>query len=152
MNGQLTRANLYKIIDIPEESYFGDFLSHFKDLSQFKYILVIQSLSLKCMKLSIYPLQDKNVIKVILYQKESLRDDKSISEAEIARIINELNKVKIIHTSGLLMKKGKPIFEAYLNINLSKIHNSIIQNVDQFINSLNLKISFEKIKLMKEVY
>jgi hypothetical protein len=147
MKKGLTKGKIYKLKDIPQDSYFGKFLSHFQDLEQFSYVLAIQSLSSKCMKLSLYPLKDKKVSKLILYGKNTSYSDEDISEADISHLIKLLNEFKIIHTSGLLMKKGRPLFECYLNINLSDTDNSIIQNITQFVNTLNLKLNIEKIKL-----
>lgn len=151
MREALTEGTIYKLKDIPKDSYFGEYLSRYRDLEQFKYILVIQSTSSKCMKLSIYPLKNKRITKLILCGENISPSKKDISEADVSRIIKLLNEFNIIHTSGLLMKKGRPLFECYLNKNLSKTNNSIIQNITRFVKPLNLKLKIEKIKLLKDV-
>jgi hypothetical protein len=146
MREELTEGRIYNLNEISRNSYFGKYISRYKDLKQFKYILVIQSTSSKCMKLSIYPLKIKDVTKLILYGEKGATSKKHISEMEVSHIIKLLNKFKIIHTSGLLMNKGRPLFECYLNKDLSKTNNSIIQNITRFVKTLNLNLKIEKIK------
>ena len=41
MKGKLTDATLYKLKNIPKESYLGNLLSNYQDLKQFKYIMLV---------------------------------------------------------------------------------------------------------------
>ncbi|TFF98872.1 MAG: hypothetical protein EU547_00235 [Promethearchaeota archaeon] len=144
MEKKITDGKVINLKDVPKKSYLGNFLFHYRDLDLFKYILIIESLSPRCLKLSIYPINEENVAKFTFYGRNIPHEEKS-SEEKISQIIKLLSQFKVIHTSGLIIKKEKTFFECYLNINLSNIKNSIIHRIKRFANSLNLEVNIEKI-------
>ena len=58
MKISLTNANIYGLDDISKLK-LTDYIINYQDLSTFKYILIIQSKTSECIKLTIYPLSWK---------------------------------------------------------------------------------------------
>ena len=76
-----------------------------RDIDSFKEsnkILVIQSTSEKCIRITLYPLKEEAIIKLILIGA-------NISDDSIEKLSTILQNYEIIHTSGLLLK-GKELF------------------------------------------
>ncbi len=90
-------------------------------------LLIIQSTSEKCIRITIYPLRNEAIIKLILMGS-------NISDESIERLSNILQNYEIIHTSGLFIKGKELFYECYLNQELKS------EKTD------NLKLSLDRFK------
>ncbi|TFG07943.1 MAG: hypothetical protein EU539_03635 [Promethearchaeota archaeon] len=142
-NEILTKAVIKEI----EGENFNDLIVNIplRDISKRKnlpYILIIQSTTEVCTKITIYPIQKVNVIKISMHGK-------NVSE-EITNIIsNALRKHDIIHTSGLIVKQGIYSFECYLNLSLKELNSLELKNSLNKIKKTVDHIRIEEVKLTK---
>ncbi len=149
MEEKLTQGTIHSIGDLSKNTFFGNYMSYYKEIAQYKYILVIQSLTQKCMKLTIYPLQDKNVIKLTVYGEHIVKEDKGISDENLSQVLELLSGFLILHTSGLTLKKESLLFECYVKIDLSNTKNfSYKRRIKGFIDNLDLKSKIERVKMV----
>ena len=103
---------------------------------RFKYILVIQSSAEECIRVLIYPLYKKTILKLTF-------QDLNIPEKKTNDLLDLLQKFETIHTSGLVMKDNKLYYECYLNHNLAELEKQ---------ESKDLKTSLDMIKnIFKEI-
>ncbi len=97
------------------------------------FLLIIQSTSKECTRLTIYPISRQKIIRLSLYGS-------NISEEVINRLSKILKKYEIIHNSGFLVKQKQFYYECYFNLSLSDVK------------SKDLKTSLDKIKnIFKEI-
>ncbi len=100
----------------------------------YPYVLIIQSITKKRTRLTIYPTKKDRLLKISLFGQ-------NISNDVISILSKILKNYKIIHTSGLLVKQKQLFYECYLNLNLS-----------DDVKSKDLKTSLDKIRnIFKEV-
>ena len=86
-------------------------LLHIKDRHKYGYLLIVKSETTRFAKLTIYPIKKEKVLKV------TLTGLKPIDE-HIENFSMKLHEYEIIHSSGLVLVKGKIFFECYLNLSL----------------------------------
>ncbi|MHA1341248.1 MAG: hypothetical protein ACTSRZ_19470 [Promethearchaeota archaeon] len=72
------------------------------------YFLLIYSTSSDYTKLTIYPIDTNIILKLIL-------SGKNLTNNSIGKIVEVLNKFKIIHTSGIVAFKDKFLYELYIS-------------------------------------
>ncbi len=115
-------------------------LSKFKNLNKYDNLLIIQTVIENSIKLTIYPINKKNIIKVSLFGLK-------LSKKILKEITKLLQKFQVIHTSGFLKIKGHIYYECYLDLSLSdKKSGSLRTSLDK-INSIFKEINIEEIKL-----
>lgn len=103
-----------------------------KNFKEKQYLLIIQSTIENCIRLSIYPLEKKSVIKITLAGLNQLEN----AMDELSKILQNFN---IIHTSGLILKREEVFYECYLNLNISDERIEALKN--------NIQKIFKKIKI-----
>ncbi|MFO8019299.1 MAG: hypothetical protein R6U96_11730 [Promethearchaeia archaeon] len=105
------------------------------------YILIIKSYTKSYLKITIYPLGEKKVVKILMISEE--KDEEILCNA-----IDILKKYEIIHTSGLMMIKNQIYHECYINMNReTKKYKELITSLKQMEKYLELRI--EEIELKK---
>jgi len=108
----LTQAHIQRIGDISRTKLILSLLD-IKKLGNSPYILVVKSTIENSIKLSIYPLKKKEIIK-ITFSTLTFTDD-------IFYIISKiLQNYQIIHTSGVLLIDKQLYYECYLNLGLKE--------------------------------
>jgi hypothetical protein len=126
----LTKAYIQRISDFKESKFRIPILDK-KELENYPFLLIIQSVIENNIKLTIYPLKVGRITKVRL---TGLNPSSEIF-GDLSKFLREF---QIIHSSGVIMIGKRFYYECYLN--LSKIEEK----------SKNLKASLNKIKNMFE--
>lgn len=125
-----TKKNtLKKIIPLKNKDY----------LKKYPYILIIQSETEKCIKITIYPQKTTNITKLVI---QTSLEDKDLFK-EIPRILKEYD---ILHAPGLLKIGDVFIYECYINLkpNSTKA-GELLKKLKKF-SKQSLLFSIEKIK------
>ncbi len=118
----LTEANIQKITSLNHKILKVP-LSHFKQLDEYPYILVIKSITVDFIKITLYPLKKKRIIKI------SIRG-KNVPKEEVLLILNKLQSYEIVHSSGLCYDSNNQLlYECYLNIDFSTSNVNILQKL-----------------------
>jgi len=106
------------------------------------YLLVVKSASSECIRLTIYPIKKKRIIKIIISEVD-------IIENFLEHFSKIIQDSQVLHTSGLV-KKGKQLYyEFYLNINKSDDkYKDLIASIDK-IRYIFKEIKIEEIGLKK---
>ena len=113
-----------------------------KNLKKYPYLLVVQSIQENFVRLTIYPVKIKNLIKV------SLCGLKISDEANIyLSLAKTLQDFEMIHTSGLLIKGNKLYYECYLNLSLSDVKTRVLKAALNKIKNIFKDIRIEEIGL-----
>lgn len=113
-----------------------------KNLKKYPYLLVVQSIQENFVRLTIYPVKIKNLIKV------SLCGLKISNEANIyLSLAKTLQDFEMIHTSGLLIKGNKLYYECYLNLSLSDVKTRVLKAALNKIKNIFKDIRIEEIGL-----
>ena len=103
-------------------------------------LLVIESIFHDCMKITIYPIESDEIVKITFTGSD-------LSDNSITDLLSILHNYKIIHTSGLIIKDEEFYYECYLNLShktkdlkgsLDKIRN-IFKEIT--IDTIELKIA-----------
>ena len=131
MKINLTNANIYDLNDISKLN-FKDYIFNFQELNNFKYLLIIQSKTPECIKLTIYPINKKRITKIIISGEQIPKND-------IEKLINTLKSFRILHTSGLTTKDNKLFYECYIN-------GSLLETEDP-----NIAVFIESIEKLKKI-
>ena len=128
----LTNANIQRINDVSKTN-LNISLIDIKDLENYPFLLIVQSTIENSIKLSIYPIKKEKIIK-LTFSGFSFSDD------IFDKISKILQKIEIIHTSGVLLIAKQLFYELYLNLSLAETV------------AMDLKSSLEKIKnIFKEI-
>ena len=114
-----------------------------KNLKKYPYLLVIQSIQEDFIRLTIYPVKIKNLIKVSLCGLK-ISDETNMISLSLAKT---LQNFEIIHTSGLLKKGNKLYFECYLNLSLSDVKTRVLKAALNKIKNIFKDIRIEEIGL-----
>ena len=101
-------------------------------------ILVIQSVTEGCTRLTIYPMDKDEIVKISL-------SGSNVSEDAITDLSSILQNYEMIHTSGLLIKAEELYYECYLNIShLDSKTKDLKESLDK-IRNIFKRITIEKI-------
>jgi hypothetical protein len=112
-----------------------------KSLNDCKYLLVIQSIIEKSIKLTVYPVNKNKIIKVSLFGLK-------LSKKTLKKISKILHKYEVIHSSGILKIKNSLMYECYLNLNLTeKQSEDLGSSLDKIKNIFN-HVTIEEIGLI----
>ncbi|TFF99140.1 MAG: hypothetical protein EU540_07160 [Promethearchaeota archaeon] len=114
-----------------------------KNLKKYPYLLVIQSIQEDNIRLTIYPVKIKNLIKVSLC---GLKISDEVNMIYLS-LVKTLQNFEIIHTSGLLIKENKLYFECYLNLSLSDVKTRVLKAALNKIKNIFKDIRIEEIGL-----
>jgi len=138
---ELENTNAYVIENIEPVSLkvsFSDIISS----KEAPYLLVVKSASSECIRLTIYPIKKKRIIKIKLSGAETIENFLE----HFSKIIKDF---EVLHTSGL-MKKGEHLYyEFYLNVNKSDDkYKDLIASIDT-IRYIFKEIKIEEIGLKK---
>ncbi|MFX1337125.1 MAG: hypothetical protein ACFFDK_00805 [Promethearchaeota archaeon] len=104
------------------------------------FLLIIQSTSKDCAKLTIYPVYRKKIIKLSL-------SGQKVSDQVIHILSKILKRYEIIHSSGFLMKHKQLFYECYLNLNLSDAKSKDLKTSLDKIKNIFKEIKIEEISL-----
>ncbi len=107
MKKNLTEGNIFDRNDILNVRLNGYIIEDEKLINS-KYILVIKSKTPECLRLTIYPIANDRITKIIIKEED-------ISKAQIDALVDILKDFNILHTSGLTSRGSKLIFECYLD-------------------------------------
>ncbi len=127
----LTNAYVQRVKDFKKSKFKVPILDT-KDLDQFPFILIIQSVIENNIKLSIYPLKEGKITKVSL-------SGFNLSDENFQDLSSILRECKVIHTSGVILIHQRLFYECYLIVS---------ENEEK---SKDLKTSFNKIKNIEEI-
>lgn len=107
------------------------------------YLLIIKSLTEKYIRITVYPVEKKNLVKLLIFSKQK-------DEKQFPKILELLKNYEIIHTSGLIILENQIYYECYLNMDWeTKKYKELKTSLKQMKKILKLK--FEKIKLKKRL-
>ncbi|MFX1443042.1 MAG: hypothetical protein ACFFHV_06480 [Promethearchaeota archaeon] len=109
-------------------------------LKKSPFLLIIQSTSKDCAKLTIYPVYRKKIIKLSL-------SGQKVSDQVIHILSKILKRYEIIHSSGFLMKHKQLFYECYLNLNLSDAKSKDLKTSLDKIKNIFKEIKIEEISL-----
>ncbi|MFX1276006.1 MAG: hypothetical protein ACFFAT_13245 [Promethearchaeota archaeon] len=116
--------------------------SEIQKFQQFRYLLIIKSFTDKSIRITLYPLKNKDVIKLNI-------QDSDMFEDIFYKLTDFLKNYEIIHNSGLIEFNNYFIFECYLKLDLESPEiNQIEKFLDNIKNSTTL-FSIEKIKFKR---
>ncbi len=107
------------------------------------FYLLIASTNPKFTKLTIYPILDKKILKIIVINKNKNQNELQ----EVIQIISKL--CNIIHTSGLVFTPETLIYEVYIPENTIEVEK-IIKQLKILDEKKNINIKIEKIQLKKK--
>jgi hypothetical protein len=117
-------------------------LQDIKNIENYPFLLVVQSTIENCIKLSIYPLTKKKIIRVTFsgfnYPIENFN--------EISKI---LQNFQVIHTSGVLLIERHLYYECYLNIDLTDAKAIDLNRSLEDIKNIFKEIKIDEIGLKK---
>ncbi|NVM43577.1 MAG: hypothetical protein HWN79_01565 [Candidatus Lokiarchaeota archaeon] len=86
-------------------------LSHIKEIDNYRNLLIIKSETSIYAKFTVYPTNREKIIKILLAGLTQI-------DEYIEIFSRELQKYKIIHSSGLVFIDGEIYFECYLDLSL----------------------------------
>jgi len=113
-----------------------------KKFQLFNYLLIIKSLTTKAIRITIYPLENRDVSKLTI-------KDPNNNENMFLKISEFLKKYNVIHTSGLIELDKNLLFECYLNEGLDTPELKDLKVFLDNIKSSNTSLNFEKIKFKR---
>lgn len=122
----LTKGHIQRISNNSKTKIILSLLD-IKDLEKTPYLLIVKSIIENAIKLSIYPLKKKEIMK-ITFSAFNFTDE------ILYRISKILQNYQIIHTSGVLLINKQLYYECYLNLSFDDA------------NAIGLKASLNKIK------
>jgi hypothetical protein len=137
----LTKAHIQRIND-SSTTILKLSLLDVKNLDDNPFLLIIQSIIENSLKISIYPLKKKKIIKLTFSTID-------FSDEIFERISNILQNYQIIHTSGVLIIENQFYYECYLNINLDEARAMGLNDSLNKIKNIFKQIKIEEIGLKK---
>lgn len=133
---ELTTASIRRIDDSGNISC-NISVSDVKAFTENPNILIIQSITQGCTRLTIYPLDKDDILKISLSGSE-------VSEDTISNLSTVLQNYEMIHTSGLLIKAEELYYECYLNLSQSDSKTEVLKSS---LDTIRLEVRIEKIEL-----
>jgi len=134
MISRITNAYIQHINEFPE-IVLNISLNELNLLENYKYLLIIHSITEQSLRLTIYPINRKKIIKITLFGG-------NLSDKIFKKVTKILKKFQVIHTSGFLKIKKHLFFECYLNLSLSEEKSK-----DLKVSLNNIKNIFKEIKI-----
>ncbi len=113
--------------------------SEIKKFQGFEYILIIKSFTDKCIRLTLYPLENKQVCKLIV-------KDSNLNDDLFHKLSEYLNQCYVIHAPGLIEHNEEFIFECYLKLDIDSPEKNKLEN---FMNNIKKSSTFFYIKKIK---
>ena len=129
-----------KVIKKSTMKKFSVSLTDIFNEKKYHYILIIKSTTEKCVRITIYPLEDKQIVKL------KLRDIPDIFFNNLSDI---LKKYDVIHSSGLLEIDGQLFYECYLKIDIESPKIIELKKILDKVKNSSTLFSIEKIKFLK---
>ncbi|TFF88860.1 MAG: hypothetical protein EU550_00455 [Promethearchaeota archaeon] len=108
-------------------------------LDSSKYFLIIQSCTKTFLKITLYPIRKKRIIKIQIYDKQTTKN-------KINSLKHILGELEIIHTTGLILEKEELSYECYLNNNINELYLQEKKDLLKRINKLKKMFKFLKIE------
>ena len=108
----------------------------------YPYFLIIQSTAASCTRLTLYPVNNDKILKLIISGSE-------VSDKGVEALSNILRNFEIIHTSGLLIKKQQLNYECYLNLTFSDTKYKDLKTSLNNIKNVFNEVIIEEISLKK---
>lgn len=133
---ELTTASIRRIDD-PGNITCNISVSDVKAFTENPNILIIQSITQGCTRLTIYPVDKDDILKISL-------SGSNISEQSITDLSNILQNYEMIHTSGLLIKAEELYYECYLNLSES---DDKTKDLKSSLDTIRLSYKIKKIEL-----
>lgn len=140
MISRITNAYIQQLSDFPK-TVLNLSLNELKILENCKYLLIIHSITEEFLRLTIYPINRQNIIKVTLLGG-------TLSSKIFIRVTKILQKFQVIHTSGFLKIKKHFFFECYLNLSLSEEKSKDLKTSLDNIKNIFKEIKIEEIGLI----
>ncbi|UCD01065.1 MAG: hypothetical protein JSV23_09290 [Promethearchaeota archaeon] len=137
----LTKAHIQRINDVFKNTIEISLLN-IKDLEDYPFLLIIQSIIENSIKLSIYPLKKDKIIKLTF-------SGFNFSIDTFDEISKTLKNIQIIHTSGVLLIAKQLFYECYLNLSLAEIEAMELKKTLEKIKNIFKEIKIEEIALEK---
>ncbi|MHA2397417.1 MAG: hypothetical protein ACXADU_00830 [Promethearchaeota archaeon] len=116
-------------------------LDQIKSLNDCKYLLVIQSIIEKSIKLTVYPVNKSKIIKVSLFGLK-------LSKKTLKTISKILQKYEVIHSSGILKIKNSLTYECYLNLSLTEKQSEDLNSSLNKIKNIFKQVKIEEVGLI----
>ncbi len=139
MISRITNAYIQHISEFPK-TVLNISLNELKILENCKYLLVIHSITEESLRLTIYPINRQNIIKITLFGG-------NLSNKIFKKVTKILQKFQVIHTSGFLKIKKHLFFECYLNLSLSEEKSKDLKASLDNIKNIFKEIKIEEIGL-----
>ena len=136
-----TKAQIKKI----KKSLLKKFSLTFSEVQKFHpftYLLIIKSLTKKSIRITLYPLDTRDVIKLTINTPNE-------HENMFLKVSEFLKKYEIIHTSGLIEIDKNLLFECYLKGNLKTPQINKLEFFVDSIKSPSTLLDIEKIKFKR---
>jgi len=108
-------------------------------LESSKYFLIIQSYTKSFLKITLYPIGKKRIIKIQIYDSETTKN-------KVNTLKHILGDLEIIHTTGLILEKKELSYECYLNNNIDELYLPEKKDLLKRINKLKKMFKFLKIE------
>ncbi|MFX1574453.1 MAG: hypothetical protein ACFFB0_17065 [Promethearchaeota archaeon] len=140
MISRITNAYIRLFSEFPKTA-LNLSLNELKILEDCKYLLIIHSITEESLRLTIYPINRQNIIKITLFGG-------SLSSKIFKRVTKILQKFQVIHTSGFLKIKKNFFFECYLNLSLSEEKSKDLKASLDNIKNIFKEIKIEEIGLI----
>lgn len=106
------------------------------------YLLIVKSATSECIRLTIYPIDKKIVVKIIISRADTIENYLE----HFSKIVQDF---QVLHTSGLLKRGEHFYYECYLNLNKSDDeYKDLIASIDK-IRYIFKEIKIEEIGLKK---
>ncbi len=138
----LTKAHIQRIKDITRTNLILSLLD-IKNLEKSPYLLIVKSIIENSIKISIYPLKKKEIIK-ITFSSITFTDEILYSISKI------LQQYQIIHTSGVLVINKQLYYECYLNLCLKDAKIRGLEGSLKKVKNMFKQIKIEEIGLKKQ--
>ena len=140
-NSHKTKAYIQRIEGINGSmKHLNIFISNTFRLRKYPYLLIIQSTSRECTRLTIYPILRQNILRLRLWGS-------NISNEAISKLSKILKKYEIIHNSGFLMREKQFYYECYFNLSLSEVKSKDLKTSLDTIKNIFKEIKIEEIRL-----
>ncbi|MBN1800733.1 MAG: hypothetical protein JW891_04460 [Candidatus Lokiarchaeota archaeon] len=118
-----------KIIPFKNHQFFKDY----------SYAFIVESATEKCIKMTIYPQNTSNIIKLAI----QIPDGEGNIVKEFPQILKDYG---LLHASGLLKVGEIMVYECYLNVKYNSIEMETLKKILNGIANPSIIISFQKVK------
>ena len=117
--------------------------SEVQKFQSFNYLLIIKSLTNKSIRITIYPLENRDVLKLAIKAPND-------HEKMFLKISEFLKNYEIIHASGLIEINKNLLLECYIK---GRLNSQELNHLDVFLNNIktsNTFLNIEKIKFKRK--